>query len=70
MFFKFKNKQITQMISIIPSNIIKFEDEAEQYNFPVKRTLKMMDIMGYKEHRIFDEDNTFRCGNIWFKLHV
>lgn len=58
MFFKFKNKKITQMISIVPDKAIKFEDEAEQYNFPVKRTLKMMDIMGYKEHRLFDEGIT------------
>ena len=41
------------MISIVPNNVIKFEDEAGQYNFPIKRTLKMMDIMGYKEHRLF-----------------
>ena len=43
------------MISIVPNNIIKFEDEAGQYNFPIKRTLKMMDIMGYKEHRLFND---------------
>ncbi len=55
MFFHFKNKKITQMVSIIPNKAIRFEDEAEQYNFPVKRTLKMMDIMGYKEHRMFDD---------------
>ena len=55
MFFKFQNKKITSMLSIVPENIIKFEDEAHQYNFPVKRTLKMMDIMGYKEHRLFDK---------------
>ncbi len=55
MFFKFKNKKITNMISIVPNNIIKFEDEAGQYNFPIKRTLKMMDIMGYKEHRLFND---------------
>lgn len=55
MFFKFKNKKITSMLTIIPDNIIKFEDEVEQYNFPVKRTLKMKEIMGYKEHRLFDD---------------
>lgn len=56
MFFKFKNKQITSILTVIPENVIKFEDEVEQYNFPVKRTLKMMDIMGYKEHRLFGEN--------------
>lgn len=55
MFFKFKNKKITSMLTIVPDKIIKFEDEIEQYNFPVKRTLKMKDIMGYQEHRLFDE---------------
>ena len=40
-----KIKKITNMISIVPNNVIKFEDEAGQYNFPIKRTLKMMDIM-------------------------
>ena len=48
MYFNFKNKKITNMISIVPNNVIKFEDEAGQYNFPINRTLKMMDIMGYK----------------------
>lgn len=56
MFFHFKNKKITQMISIVPDKIIKFEDEVHQYNFPVKRTLKLKEIMGFKEHRLFDED--------------
>ena len=28
MHFKFKNKKITNMISIVPNNVIKFEDEA------------------------------------------
>ena len=55
MFFKFKNKKITLMLTIIPEKAIKFEDEVEQYNFPVKRTLKMKEIMGYKEHRLFDD---------------
>lgn len=55
MFFKFKNKKITSMLTIIPEKVIKFEDEVEQYNFPVKRTLKMKEIMGYKEHRLFDD---------------
>lgn len=56
MLFRFKNKKITQMISIVPDKAIKFEDEVHQYNFPVKRTLKLKDIMGFKEHRLFDED--------------
>lgn len=55
MFFNFKNKRITSILSIVPDKIIKFEDEVEQYNFPVKRTLKMKEVMGYKEHRLFDE---------------
>ena len=30
MFFHFKNKKITQMISIVPDRIIKFEEEIQQ----------------------------------------
>lgn len=55
MFFKFKNKKITQILSIVPDKIIKFEDEVKQYNFPEKRTLRMKEIMGFNEHRLFDE---------------
>lgn len=55
MLFNFKNKKITHMLSIVPAKSIKFEEEVEQYNFPIGRTLKMMDIMGYKEHRLFDD---------------
>lgn len=55
MFFKFRDKKIASILTIVPENVIKFEDEVEQYNFPAKRTLKMKDVMGYREHRLFDD---------------
>lgn len=33
MDFTFFNKKITGILSIIPKNIIKFEDEIDNYNF-------------------------------------
>lgn len=56
MNFKFKNKKITGILSIIPKNIVKFEDEIENYNFTRKQSMKLKKIMGYEEHRIAEKD--------------
>lgn len=56
MNFKFANKKITGILSIIPKNIVKFEDEIENYNFTRKQSMKLKKVMGYGEHRIAEKD--------------
>lgn len=55
MDFQFKNKAITGILTILPSNEVKFEEEIKFYNFPQEKSLKLKEIMGYNTRRIFSE---------------
>lgn len=52
MDFQFKDKKITGILTVLPKTIVKFEDEVENYNFPVAKSMKLKLAMGYKEHRV------------------
>jgi len=52
MDLKFKNKKISGILSILPSTIVKFEDEMAYYNFSAAKSLKLKMAMGYNTHRI------------------
>lgn len=56
MNFKFSNKRITGILSVVPKNTIKFEEEIDNYNFSKKQSMKLKKIMGYGEHRIVEKD--------------
>lgn len=51
----FRNKRIAGLLSIVPKNIIKFEDEINNYTFPPKQSLRLQKVMGYKQHAIVKE---------------
>lgn len=52
----FQNKKITGLLTVIPKNEVKFDDEAANYNFPIQKSLRLKKIMGYDKHRVVDED--------------
>jgi 3-oxoacyl-[acyl-carrier-protein] synthase III len=52
MNLEFNNKEIEGILTIIPANEIRFEDEMEYYNFSVGKSLKLKDAMGYGKHCI------------------
>lgn len=56
MNFKFNNKKITGILSVVPKNTVKFEEEIDNYNFSKKQSMKLKEIMGYAEHRIAEKD--------------
>ena len=56
MNFKFNNKKITGILSVVPKNTVKFEEEIDNYNFSKKQSMKLKKIMGYGEHRIAEKD--------------
>lgn len=56
MHLKFKNKQISGILSILPSNEINFSDEISNYNFSEKQSIKLGKIMGYGTRRIVNTD--------------
>lgn len=51
----FHNKCISGLLSVLPQNVVKFEDEVNNYTFPPKQTLRLQKVMGYKQHRIAKE---------------
>lgn len=55
MRLSFKNKRISGILTIVPKNTIKFEDEIENYNFTQKQCMKLKMVMGYDKRRIAPE---------------
>ena len=58
MNLKFHNKAITGILTVLPANEVKFEDEIENYNFSVAKSLKLKMAMGYNTHRIVENGVT------------
>lgn len=58
MNLKFKNKKITGILSVLPENEIKFEDEIENYAFSKSQSMKLKLIMGYNKRRVVKEGTT------------
>lgn len=58
MNLKFNNKKITGILTILPENEIKFEDEIDNYNFSKSQSMKLKLIMGYNKRRIIKEGTT------------
>ena len=54
----FHDKRITGILTILPEQEIFFDQEAHQYPFPVRQTMRLKEIMGYNKHRIVKEGTT------------
>lgn len=54
MHFSFRNKSIRGLLAVVPEREISFVEEMSNFNFPVKRSLKLKEIMGYDKHRLVD----------------
>ncbi len=55
MIFTFNNKNISGILTILPSKVVKFEDDMENYNFSPAKSMKLKLAMGYNEHRVAKE---------------
>ena len=58
MKFSFKNKEITGILSILPTQEINFKDEINNYNFTEKQSVKLAKIMGYGKRRVANNETT------------
>jgi len=54
MKFRFSNKRIDGILTVVPSNVVKFDDELENYAFTEAKSKKLKKIMGFEEHRIVE----------------
>ena len=55
MKFSFENKKISGILTVVPKNVVKFDDEISNYNFSEKQCKKLKLIMGYEEKRVAPE---------------
>lgn len=55
MNFMFSQKKITGIMTILPANETRFDDEVMNYNFPPAKSMRLKTIMGYDRHRIATE---------------
>lgn len=55
MNLQFKNKRITGLLTVLPKNEIRFEDEIENYNFSAAKSMKLKLTMGYDKRRVVEE---------------
>jgi 3-oxoacyl-[acyl-carrier-protein] synthase-3 len=51
----FHNKEITGILTILPENEVKFEDEMGNYSFSAAKSLKLKTAMGFNTRRIVKE---------------
>jgi 3-oxoacyl-[acyl-carrier-protein] synthase III len=58
MNLKFYNKKITGILTVLPENEVKFEDEIENYNFSGSQSMKLKLVMGYNKRRIVNDHVT------------
>lgn len=52
MYLHYNNKQITGILSIVPQNIVRFEDEIANYAFSAAQCMQLKKVMGYNQHRM------------------
>lgn len=57
MKIKCSKKKITGLISILPSNEVKFEDEMHYYSFSEAKSLKLKMAMGFNSKRVVKDES-------------
>jgi 3-oxoacyl-[acyl-carrier-protein] synthase-3 len=55
MNFVFSRKRIAGILVALPANERRFVDDMRQFDFPVARSLKLMEVMGYDRHRVVND---------------
>lgn len=53
----FYGKKISSMLGVLPEKESFFDDEAGNYDFPEKQTMRLKRVMGYEKHRISKESS-------------
>ncbi len=52
MNFRYANRRISGLLTVVPANERSFIDEMDNFNFPRARSLKLKEVMGYDRHRL------------------
>lgn len=51
----FSGKQISGILTVLPEDERLFTDEMERFGFPISRSMKLKEVMGYDKHRIVSD---------------
>jgi 3-oxoacyl-[acyl-carrier-protein] synthase III len=54
MNFTFRGKRLSGLLTVVPANETSFLEEMKNFNFPVGRSLKLKEVMGYDKHRLVE----------------
>lgn len=54
----FKGKKIASLLAVLPETVSYFDDEVNNYSFPVKQTMRLKKVMGYDKHRLAKSTST------------
>jgi len=54
----FKDKSISGVLLVVPSEEKFFIEEMSNFHFPLSRSLKLKEVMGYDRHRVVSEETT------------
>lgn len=54
MNFLFHDKSISGLLLVVPANSRSFLEEMSNFDFPIERSLKLKQVMGYDTHHIVD----------------
>ena len=58
MKFKYKNKKITGILTVVPKNFKTFDEEMENYQSDKARTKRLKLVMGYDRHHMVEDGVT------------
>jgi 3-oxoacyl-[acyl-carrier-protein] synthase III len=53
--FTFRGKRLSGLLTVLPANEASFLEEMKNFNFPINRSLKLKEVMGYDRHRLVEE---------------
>jgi 3-oxoacyl-[acyl-carrier-protein] synthase-3 len=54
MNFTFRGKRLSGLLTIVPANEASFLEEMKNFSFPIHRSLKLKEVMGYDRHRLVE----------------
>lgn len=54
----FRGKKIASLLAVLPETVSYFDDEVNNYSFPVKQTMRLKKVMGYDKHRLAKSTST------------
>ena len=58
MNFHFENVAITGLLTIVPSNELDYFEEMAEFDFPLSRSIKLAEVMGFSKHRVVEPGKT------------